>query len=217
MIDFHTHSFLSDGDLIPSELAARAQANGYRALGIADHVDGSNADLVVPRLVAVCHELSDVMGMAVIAGVEITHVPPRLIGSLVVRCREMCAEYIIVHGETVVEPVARGTNDAALDAGADILAHPGMLTPAQARKAADRGILLELSARKGHCLTNGHVARCATAAGAGMIIGSDAHAPSDLLTKAAAVCIARGAGLTDRETRRVQQNAENLLKSIRNK
>ena len=150
MIDFHTHSLLSDGDLIPSELAARAKAKGYRALGIADHVDGSNADLVVPRLVAVCRQLSDVIGMAVIAGVEITHVPPRLIGSLVARCRELCVEYIIVHGETVVEPVARGTNDAALDAGADILAHPGMLTPVQARKAADRGILLELSARKGH-------------------------------------------------------------------
>jgi len=217
MIDFHTHSLLSDGDLIPSELAARAKAKGYRALGIADHVDGSNADLVVPRLVAVCRQLSDVIGMAVIAGVEITHVPPRLIGSLVARCRELCVEYIIVHGETVVEPVARGTNDAALDAGADILAHPGMLTPVQARKAADRGILLELSARKGHCLTNGLVARYASAAGAGMIIGSDAHAPSDLLTGEEAVCVARGAGLSDREVRRVQRNAEQLLKSIRKK
>jgi putative hydrolase len=217
ILDFHTHSLLSDGDLIPSELAARARANGYRAIGIADHVDGSNADFVVPRLARICRELSGALGMEVIAGAEITHVPPRLIGSLVARCRELCAEYIIVHGETIVEPVARGTNDAALAAGADILAHPGMLTVEQARKAAERGILLELSGRRGHCLTNGLVSRLASEAGAGMIVGSDSHDPGDLFRENDAERIARGAGLSAGEAQRVLRNAERLLKSIRGK
>lgn len=216
MIDFHTHSLLSDGELIPSELVARAKARGYRAIGIADHVDGSNADLVVPRLAGVCRALGAANRMEVLAGAEITHVPPALIGELVNRCREMGAEYIIVHGETIAEPVAEGTNDAALSARIDILAHPGLLTIAQAKRAAARGILLEISARKGHCLSNGHVARTALAVGGKLIVGSDAHAPSDLLSGLDAIAVARGAGLSEREVCCVQRNAESLLKKIRN-
>ncbi len=42
MIDLHTHSFFSDGELIPSELIRRAEAIGYKAIAITDHVDSSN-------------------------------------------------------------------------------------------------------------------------------------------------------------------------------
>jgi predicted metal-dependent phosphoesterase TrpH len=34
MIDLHTHSFLSDGELLPSELVRRAKVKGYRIIGI---------------------------------------------------------------------------------------------------------------------------------------------------------------------------------------
>ncbi|MEJ2744302.1 MAG: histidinol phosphate phosphatase domain-containing protein [bacterium] len=214
MIDFHTHSFLSDGELVPSELARRAEAKGYRAIGISDHVDGSNADFVIPRLVAVCRELSAVMDIVVIAGAEITHVPPPLIASMVKRCRALGAEYLIVHGETVVEPVKEGTNEAALKSEIDILAHPGMVTPAQAREAAARGILLEVSSRKGNCLANGHVARLALDAGAKLIIGSDAHDPADLITREEAAVVARGAGLGDDDAAKAFRNAEGLLNAI---
>ena len=44
MIDLHTHSILSDGELLPSELARRAQVEGYRIIGISDHADPSNLD-----------------------------------------------------------------------------------------------------------------------------------------------------------------------------
>ena len=214
MIDFHTHSFLSDGELVPSELARRAEAKGYRAIGISDHVDGSNADLVIPRLGALCRELSAVMDIIVIAGAEITHVPPPLIASMVKRCRELGAEYLIVHGETVAEPVKEGRNAAALKTDIDILAHPGMVTLAQAREAAARGIFLELSNRKGNCLANGHVARVALETGAKLIVGSDAHEPADLITREEAALVARSAGLGEEEVEKTLGNAERLLNTI---
>ena len=77
----------------------------------------------------------------------------------------MGAKVVVVHGETIVEPVPEGTNAMAIAGGCDILAHPGLITAKEARQAARRGVTLEISARKGHCLTNGHVV--AAAAGRG--------------------------------------------------
>ena len=48
MVDLHTHSLLSDGQLLPSELVRRAEVRGYEAIAITDHVDFSNIDLVNP-------------------------------------------------------------------------------------------------------------------------------------------------------------------------
>ena len=216
MIDFHTHSFLSDGELIPSELASRAEAAGYRVLGIADHVDTSNADFVVPRLAAVCRELSGAMKLEVFAGAEVTHVPPALIAGLVARCRDLGAEYVIIHGETIAEPVAPGTLDAALEAGPEIIAHPGVISLEQAKAAAEGGVFLELSCRQGHCLTNGRVVRMAREAGAKLLIGTDAHAPCDLVTVGEAARIALGAGLSEEEVKGVMRNAEALLARLKN-
>ena len=42
MIDLHTHTFFSDGGLLPSELARRARIAGYQALAFTDHADVSN-------------------------------------------------------------------------------------------------------------------------------------------------------------------------------
>ncbi len=41
-IDLHTHSLISDGVLLPSELLRRAEALGHKALAITDHADASN-------------------------------------------------------------------------------------------------------------------------------------------------------------------------------
>jgi Histidinol phosphatase and related hydrolases of the PHP family len=41
MIDLHTHSIFSDGELIPAELTRRAAVAGYRAMAITDHGDFS--------------------------------------------------------------------------------------------------------------------------------------------------------------------------------
>ena len=44
-IDLHTHSIFSDGELLPSELARRADVLGHKALAITDHVDASNIEV----------------------------------------------------------------------------------------------------------------------------------------------------------------------------
>ena len=195
MIDLHTHTVLSDGDLIPTELARRAEVLGYRALGIADHVDTALVDAIVPLLVRVAIDLAPVMKMKVIPGAEVTHCRPEHIGRVIDRARQLGARVVVVHGETPAEPVIEGTNRAAIEAGCDILAHPGLLTEADAHLAAERGVLLEISGRAGHCLANGHVARMARKAGAKVIFGSDSHAPEDLMPRRQAEKVLACAGL----------------------
>jgi len=149
MIDLHTHSIFSDGELIPAELARRAAAAGYRAIAITDHGDASNIDFIIPRMVQACGKLSRGFSIDVIPGIELTHIPPEYIHELAVESRRLGAKIIVVHGETIVEPVAPGTNRAALNAPVDILAHPGLITEPEAKLAAKKGIFLEISARKG--------------------------------------------------------------------
>ncbi len=121
---------------------------------------------------------------------------------------------IVIHGETLAEPVAPGTNRAALEADIDILAHPGLITTEDAALARERGIFLEISARKGHCLANGHVARTALEVGASLIVDTDSHAPGDLITRHQAERIAQGAGLTDPAIRNLFTDAEALAQRL---
>lgn len=215
MIDLHVHSTFSDGELIPSEVVSRALFAGYTHLAITDHADPSNLDFVLERISHVCGELRGKVRAKVYPGVEITHVPPGMIASLVSRARERGAKVVTVHGETIVEPVPRGTNMAAIAAGADILAHPGLITEAEVRLARKKGVLLEITARKGHSLSNGHVARLALKSGAGMVYNTDSHSPGDFTPWETAVRIIRGAGLSDRDASRMQENARNLVEGKR--
>jgi len=118
---------------------------------------------------------------------------------------------VVVHGETFVEPVPPGTNRAAILAGVDILAHPGLITDAEAALAARRGVLLEITSRRGHCLTNGHVAAAARRTGARLVYNTDAHAPGDFTPWERALRVIRGAGLGARDARAMQDNARRLL------
>jgi histidinol phosphatase-like PHP family hydrolase len=182
MIDLHTHSIFSDGELLPSELIRRALSKGYEVISITDHVDISNFDFVIPRVIKACEELSKYWGIKAIPGVEITHVPPETISDLTKEARNLGAKIVISHGETIIEPVAPGTNRASIKAGVDILAHPGLITPEEAAMAHERGVYLEITSRKGHCLANGHVASVAMKLGTGLVINTDAHSPGDLIT-----------------------------------
>ena len=47
MIDLHTHTFMSDGALVASELIRRASCEGYRYIAITDHADASNLEAVI--------------------------------------------------------------------------------------------------------------------------------------------------------------------------
>ena len=215
MIDLHTHTTFSDGELIPSELARRAESAGYRAIAFTDHADHSNLDFIVPRIVEVCRRISLRSTLIALPGIEITHVDPEDIAPLAEEARRLGAAVVVVHGETVVEPVKPGTNHAALLASIDILAHPGLISDEDANLAAEKGIALEITTRKGHSLTNGHVALRARKYGAGLVLDNDAHAPGDLMTLHMARLIARGAGLDDDEIAGMFRNSERLMTRAR--
>ena len=207
MIDLHTHTVFSDGVLIPSELVRRAEFVGLKGIGITDHGDFSNIDFIVPRIVAIAEKLNSVLSIKVIPGIEITHVPPGLISDAAKKARSLGAKIIIVHGETISEPVAPGTNSAALEADIDILAHPGLISEEEVLKAKENRIFLEISARKGHSLTNGHVAMLAMKIGAKLVINTDSHAPEDLINEKMAKKVVCGAGLTENDYDIMQKNA----------
>lgn len=211
MIDLHAHSIFSDGELIPSELARRAEARGLSVIGITDHGDLSNLDFIIPRIVAVAEQLNPVLSIRIIPGIEITHVPPRLIKDTIRKARDLGTCIVIVHGETIAEPVAPGTNAAAIAAGADILAHPGLISENDVMAARDHQVLLEITARRGHSLTNGHVARLAEKCGAKLVINTDSHGPGDLIDAGTAERIVRGAGLDRNVFADMQRNAVLLI------
>ncbi|MCL4491161.1 MAG: histidinol phosphate phosphatase domain-containing protein [Nitrospirae bacterium] len=211
MIDLHTHSIFSDGELIPAELIRRAVAMGYEAIAITDHMDQSNIDLIIPRIVKAVNALKGSVPVTVIPGAEITHVPPQLIPDLVKEARKLGARIVVIHGETMVEPVAEGTNRAAIEAGADILAHPGLISREDLLFAKEKGITLEISARKGHSLSNGYVAKGALEFGIHVTINTDAHSPSDLITGDFARRVLRGAGVEDSRLDYIFQHSRALV------
>lgn len=211
MIDLHTHSIFSDGELVPSELARRAVFKGYRAVAITDHADHSNFDFIIPRIIEVCDRISVHGSIVALPGIEITHVEPSDIKKLAKDARGLGAKIVVVHGETVVEPVIPGTNRAAIEAPIDILAHPGLITEEEVRLAAERSVFLEISTRKGHSLTNGHVAMLARKCGAKLVLNTDSHAPDDLIDKDMARIIAAGAGMSDDEIDAMFKNSEYLV------
>jgi putative hydrolase len=214
MIDLHTHSIFSDGELVPAEHLRRVEVLGYTAVAITDHGDCSNIDFIIPRLCKAAEELNRYSRTKLIPGIELTHVPPALVFDMVRRARELGAKIVVGHGETIAEPVASGTNMAALLAGVDILAHPGFITREEAELAAQKGIFLELSGRKGHCLTNGHVARIAQDAGAPLVVNADAHGPGDFLTSEMAEKVAMGAGLSLDRYERLREDMAVLVKRL---
>jgi len=214
MIDLHMHTLLSDGVLLPSELIQRAYSMGYRAMALTDHVDMSNIDFVIPRIVNVIREISEFTPLTVIPGAEITHVPPKLIPVMVKKARDLGAKIVVVHGETLAEPVAAGTNRAGIEAGADIISHPGLISPEDAILAKERGVALEITTRKGHSISNGHLAKIALETGVLLVINTDSHAPEDLITLERARMILRASGITEKNTDHTIANSEKLLYKI---
>jgi histidinol phosphatase-like PHP family hydrolase len=149
-----------------------------------------------------------------IPGIELTHLPPEIIGLMVEKARTLGARLVVVHGETVVEPVPPGTNRKALEAGADILAHPGLISEEEVLLAREKGVFLEISARKGHSLANGHVARLAQKCGAPMILNTDSHSPDDLITLEKARLVALGAGLGEKNFAGMMQNSRRIVERL---
>jgi histidinol phosphatase-like PHP family hydrolase len=195
-IDLHTHTFLSDGVLLPSEQLRRAAVKGYGAIAITDHADASNLDELLAQLLRFARLQRDDFALTFLPGVELTHTGPESIAPLARRAKELGAAIVVVHGETVVEPVAPGTNAAAVACpDVDVLAHPGMITLEEAQTAAANGVYLEVTSRYGHGLANGHVARVAQAAGAKLVLNTDTHTPDNMIDQETARRVAAAAGL----------------------
>ncbi len=211
MIDLHTHSIFSDGELIPFELIRRAEAIGYKALAITDHIDSSNIDLIIPRVVKAIEKIRPAVSIEVLPGAEITHAPPGLIPELVREARKLGAKIVIVHGETIVEPVKKGTNRAAILAGADIISHPGLISTEDLLLAKEKNVFLEITSRKGHSLSNGYVAKEALRFGVPLCINTDSHSPSDLITKEMARQILLAAGIDENRIDSVFENSKSLI------
>ena len=213
--DFHTHTVLSDGELLPMELIRRAAASDHAAIALTDHASFSNMEWIVQALSRDCEKAKG-WGIEAIPGVELTHVPVRHMDEAIRLARKMGAEIVVVHGETPVEPVEPGTDHAAVtNPEVDILAHPGMISDEDVQLAAENGIILEVSCRKGHSLCNGHVARLARVHRAKLLVNTDAHAPSDLSTMDFANRVARGSGMTAEEVRTALVSVpEELLKKL---
>ncbi|WP_292486455.1 histidinol phosphate phosphatase domain-containing protein [Methanohalobium sp.] len=211
MIDLHTHTVFSDGELIPSELVRRALVTGYEAIAITDHADYTNFE----QLVDVAEKtkyLEDVYDIKILSGVELTHVPPAKIEPLVEKSRKMGADIVVVHGETVTEPVISGTNSTVVELGeVDILSHPGLITKDDVQKAYDNDICLEITSRKGHNITNGHVAKLGLEVGATMVVNTDTHGPDDLITTEMARKIAIGSGLDEKHADEILHNSKQLI------
>ena len=214
MIDLHTHTLFSDGALVPAEHLRRFEVMGYEAVAITDHADSSNLDFIIPRIVQAALDLNPHSNTRLIPGIELTHVPPELMAPLTEKARKLGARLVVAHGETPVEPVAPGTNRAALEAGVDVLAHPGFITEDDARLAAEKKIFLELSGRKGHSLTNGHVAKVALQTGALLAVNADAHDPGDFMTAERAEKVALGAGLNLENYKKIRSNMADLVSRL---
>ena len=215
MIDLHTHTLLSDGELLPSELVRRAQVKGYTAIALTDHVDSSNIDFVLPRIVKVSKVLNKDWDIFVIPGVEVTHAPLKEIPVLVKYARRNGAKIVVVHGETVSEPVVPGTNRCAIEAGCDILAHPGKIADDDVMMAVKLGTCIEITTRLSHSPANGHVISLAKKFGAKMVLDNDSHSPDDLISAEGAREFLTKLGLNSDEIDQIFRNSEDIVTRIK--
>lgn len=208
------HSLFSDGELLPSELAQRAANLNHEVIAITDHVDYSNVEQI-PQIQKAIDDINANWNIKVVLGAEVTHVPTESIDGVAKKAKDLGAQIVVVHGETLNEPVIEGTNYAAVNSEyVDILGHPGLITYEEAQIAKENGIYLEISARSGHCLGNGHVANIATEVGNKLLVNTDTHSPDNLITFEKSYEIALGAGLSKKEAMAaIVDNPRELLKS----
>ena len=213
-IDLHMHSLFSDGELLPSELARRAANLNHEVIAITDHVDYSNVEQI-PQIQKAIDDINANWNIKVVLGAEVTHVPTESIDGVAKKAKDLGAQIVVVHGETLNEPVIEGTNYAAVNSEyVDILGHPGLITYEEAQIAKENGIYLEISARSGHCLGNGHVANIASEVGNKLLVNTDTHSPDNLITFEKSYEIALGAGLSKKEAMAaIVDNPRELLKS----
>jgi len=213
--DFHTHSFFSDGVLHPMEELRRASVLGHEAYAITDHVSASNLD-IIHKLTKDCELAIKHWGMLALLGVELTHVPANAIEEVAANAREMGAFVIVVHGETISEPVEPGTNmSAAKLANVDILAHPGLLSKEEAKLCKQNDVFVEITTNKSHSITNGHIAKVGLKENVKFIQNTDTHKPPEMLTYTQGKDALLGTGFHSDEVNKIlQDNVRSLITKV---
>ena len=211
MYNLHSHTFLSDGELLPSEVAVRYRAKGYSVIAITDHADYSNIKPSVKSIAEFCRRWPKNSKIKVLPGVELTHLPPEQFKPLAALARKYGAKIIIAHGETPVEPVAPQTNHFALLADIDILAHPGLISDEDTQLAAQRGIFLEITSRHGHNQTNAHVVTQAKRFNAKLILNHDSHACADIISPQELEQVGQASGLGQEEIIKIYRDVKEFL------
>ena len=214
MYDLHIHSLLSDGVLLPSEIARRYEEKGYQIIAITDHGDYSNIRTNTRSIIEFCQNWPKNSKIKVLPGIELTHIPLEQFLPLTKFAREAGIKIIIGHGESPVEPVTIGTNRAALLADINILAHPGNISEADALLAKEKGVFLEITTRRGHSQGNSHLAEIARKTGANLIIDNDSHKPEDILSPSEVRKIALNAGLNEEEINQIYKNEKEFLERL---
>lgn len=212
MYNLHCHSLLSDGVLLPSEVAVRYASLGYKSIAITDHADYSNIEFTVKSILKLTKHWPKTLSIRILPGIELTHLPPEQFKPLAKYARTQGIKIIVAHGETIAEPVIKGTNRAALQADIDILAHPGLISDADVKLAKARSIFLEITSRRGHKDTNNHVVRRALRIGAKIILNTDSHQPEDIITHDELKNVAHRAGLNYNEINKVYRDTVEFLK-----
>jgi putative hydrolase len=217
LYDFHSHTFHSDGVLSPIELIRRAAVKGYCTLAVTDHVGVGSLKRLIKEVSEDCKLARSHWNIMAMPGVELTHLPPGAIDEAARKAKKLGAWLVIVHGETTVEPVEKGTNLAAVKSHyVDILAHPGRITAETAGIAAKNGVFIEITTRRGHCITNAHVASVAGKAGALMLLNTDSHDENDLLSEELAKETLKQAGISSRKFKTIlEDNPLKLLQRIK--
>lgn len=214
--DFHTHTCFSDGASIPIEMIRFAYAYGYKCIGISDHASYSNLEQLIEPIRRDCELAEKYWDIIAVPGVELTNVPAGSIDSMAKKAKEAGARMVLVHGETIVEEVEKGTNMAAVSSRyVDLLAHPGLITPREAKLAADNDIYIEITSRIGHSLSNGRVVKIGRSAGVKFLINSDSHSHEDLYRGDFQKGVAMGSGLSEEEYDIIiNSNQKEFLKKI---
>ncbi len=211
MYNLHCHSLLSDGVLLPSEVAVRYASLGYKVIAITDHADYSNIDFTINAILEFTQHWPEESKIKVLPGIELTHLPLKQFKPLAKYARAEGIQVIIGHGETTVEPVIKGTNRAALEADIDILAHPGRISDEEVKLAKKKGVFLEVTSRKGHSDTNAYLVERALKRGAKLILNSDSHYPEDIISPEDLVKIAIKSGLNRQQIENIYQEVEKFI------
>ncbi|HEY4695544.1 MAG TPA: histidinol phosphate phosphatase domain-containing protein [Candidatus Hydromicrobium sp.] len=214
--DFHTHTFLSDGENSPIELIRFAVVLGYRCIALTDHGSYSNLDFIISRVKKDCELAEKYWKISAIPGVELTNVPSKSINDMAKAAKELGAKIVVAHGESIAENVEPGTNlEAVKSKYIDLLAHPGIIKLEEAKLAALNGIFIEISSRAGHSLTNGIVVSIGREAGVKFLINSDAHSHHDLFRSGMQERVGLGSGLKKDEIEEIyNKNYKEFLKKI---